>query len=929
MPFGKHHPLALIVIVVACCSSSAQQYTISTVAGGAPPPNAASALTVGIGLPTGVAADAAGNIYFSTLNYVFKVDPAGTFTRLAGGARGGYSGDGGPAVNAQMNGAFGVAVDAAGNVFIADFGNNRVRKVSVNGTISTVAGTGQVGFGFSGDGGPAIAAQLDHPSAVAVDGAGNLFIADTSNFRIRKVAIDGTITTVAGNGRGYGGDGGSAVNAQLANPQGIAIDSSGNLFIADVRNNRVRKVDASGIITTVAGNGQQGYSGDGATAVNAQLNRPQSVVVDAAGNLFIADSCNTRIRKVTPAGLITTIAGTGQAGYSGDGGSASSAQLNVPSAITLDAAGNLLIADNNNSRIRKMTPAGSMTTVAGNGQYGYSGDSGPSTSAQLFNPYGVAIDAAGNLLIADSGNNNVRKVSAAGIITTATGASVTGSGACCPYLLRGVGSDSGGSLFITDAAHGQVRRVAANGSSAVVAGIGQQGYAGDGGLATSAQLNSPNAVTVDAAGNLYITDQGNNRIRKVSTTGVISTAAGNGQFGNSGDGGLATSAQLNLSCSYQCGGVALDAQGNLLFADYGNHRIRKVSTNGVISTVAGNGNPGFGGDGGSATAASLYYPASVALDAAGNLYIADNGNGVIRKVSPGGTISTIAGNGEGGYAGDGGPAIYAEFNNPSCVAVDAAGNVYVADSFNSAIRMLTPIQGSSPVIPANSVVDGAAYRGSVAPGGIASVFGTNLSASTANSAALPLTTTLGGTTLTLGGKAVPLFYVSPTQIDFQVPWELAGTTQASIVAGTAGGTTAPQAASVSVASPGIFTDDSSGRGPGVVTITATGQPVTAATPAPRGQYITIYCSGLGPVSNQPATGAAAPFGQVSNTTLTPNVTIGGGPATTVQFSGLTPGFVGLYQVNVLVPVGTTPGPAVPILVTIGGVSSNTVTIAVL
>jgi len=433
-----------------------------------------------------------------------------------------FRGDGGPATAAALYYPRGVAVDAAGNLYIADSSSNRIRKVTSGGTITTVAGNGQAGY--SGDGGPATAAMLGGPAGVAVDAAGNLYIADSGNYRVRKVTPAGTITTVAGNGQqGYSGDGGPATAASLAGPSGVAVDAAGNLYAADRDNDRIRKVTTDGIITNFAGNGSKRLAGDGQAAVGASLNRPAGVALDAAGGLYIADSENNRIRKVTPTGTITTLAGNGQYGYSGDGGPATAASLS-PGGVAVDAAGNLYIADYGNDRIRKVTPAGTITTVAGNGQWGYSGDGGPATAASLNRPYGVAVDATGNLYIADGQNSRIRKVTPAGTITT-------------------------------------------------VAGNGQWGYSGDGGPATGTSLSDPRGVAVDAAGNLYIADSSNYRIRKVTPAGTIITVAGNGQGGYSGDGGPATAASLFLPPA-----VAVDAAGNLYIADTGNDRIRKVLT---------------------------------------------------------------------------------------------------------------------------------------------------------------------------------------------------------------------------------------------------------------------------------------------------------------------------------------------------------------
>jgi sugar lactone lactonase YvrE len=679
--------------------------TIRTFAG-ALSPEGVAATDAALNRPGKVAVDAAGNLFIAdTFNHrVREVSASGVITTVAGTGSPGYSGDGGAATSARLNGPDGVAVDADGDLFIADHDNQRVREVSASGVITTVAGTGT--YGYSGDGGAATSARLSYPSGVAVDAAGNLFIADSYNYRVRKVSASGVITTVAGNGiYGYSGDGGAATAAQLYLPQGLAVDAADNLFIADYRNQRVRKVSAGGVITTVAGTGTSGYSGDGGAATSARLYDPEGVAVGAAGTLFIADTDNHRVREVSASGVITTAAGTGTPGYSGDGGDATSARLNGPTGVAVGANGDLFIADFYNYRVRKVSASGAITTVAGNGTAGYftgyGGDGGAATSALLYYPAGVAVDAAGNLFIADTANQRVRKVSASGVISTVAGNGTPGySGDGGPATAAqlagpsGVAVDGAGNLFIADNGNERVRKVSATGVITTVAGNGTPGYSGDGGAATSARLSRPLGVAVDAAGNLFIADSSNNRVRKVSVSGVITTVAGTGTSGYSGDGGPATSAWLSYPS-----GVAVDAAGDLFIADSSNNGVRRVSASGVITTVAGNGRYGYSGDGGPATSAQLYFPQGVAVGAAGDLFIADSYNDRVRKVSAGGVITTVAGTGSYGYSGDGGPATSAQLYRPEGVAVGAAGSLFVADNGNSCVRkvsVVTALQLSAP-----------------------------------------------------------------------------------------------------------------------------------------------------------------------------------------------------------------------------------------
>jgi sugar lactone lactonase YvrE len=336
----------------------------------------------------------------------------GTITTIAGtGGDAGYTGDGAAATSAKLDNPRKIALDSSGDIYIADTVNNAIRKVTIStGIITTVAGTGTPGY--SGNKGVATSATLNSPNGVALDSSGNLYIADTGNNVIRKVtASSGVITTVAGNGTsGYSGNNGAAASATLNSPNGVALDSSGNLYIADTSNGVIRKVTASsGVITTVAGSGSSGYSGDGGSATSAKLTIPNGVAVDSSGNIYIADTGNNVIREVS-SGVIATVAGSGTSGYSGDNGAATSAKLSIPYGVAVDSSGNIYIADTGNNVIREITASsGDITTVVGNGTSGYSGDDGATTSAELNSPYGTAVDSSGNIYIADSGNNVIRK----------------------------------------------------------------------------------------------------------------------------------------------------------------------------------------------------------------------------------------------------------------------------------------------------------------------------------------------------------------------------------------------------------------------------------------------------------------------------------------------------------------------------------------
>lgn len=347
--------------------------------------------------------------------------------------------------------------------------------------IATIAGTTVAGF--SGDNGPATAAQLYGPLGIAVDSAGNIYFADRFNDRVRKINTTGTITTIAGTGTGgYNGDEIAATTAQLNDPFGVAVDNAGNVYVADHSNHRVRKISNLGIITTVAGTGTGGYNGDDIAATTAQLNEPRGVAVDKFGHLFIADQANNRVRQITlSTGIISTIAGNGTQGFSGDGGPATAAMLNGPYAMAADTFHNLYICDVDNQRIRKINWAGVITTVAGTGVGSYNTDGIPATNAQLNEPIGIAINAGGEIFIADAWNERIRKISLDGIISTYAGIGTAGMGldsvsatACAFYYPYGIAINSAGNVYICDQGNQRIRRTYQAGVG--VAGITKEGF---------------------------------------------------------------------------------------------------------------------------------------------------------------------------------------------------------------------------------------------------------------------------------------------------------------------------------------------------------------------------------------------------------------------------------------------------------------------
>jgi trimeric autotransporter adhesin len=642
-------------------------------------------------------------------------------------AGGGITGVPALSPNTSIGGPEAVVKDAAGNTYILDNFVSRIFKVDTSGNLTIFAGNGTPGF--SGDGGPANKAQLNNPSDMCIDTAGNIYVADSDNSVIRKIATDAqhTITTVAGVAGiwDYNGDGIPATTAYLNVPDGVSVDSTGNIFIGDRFNHIVRKVTPGGTITTFAGKAPvggvrfPGFSGDGTSAVGAQLHDPWGVFVDKNGNLFIADSTNHVIRKVT-AGIITTFAGTpGVTGFvTGDAGPATAAKLNTPHGVFVDGSLNLFISDHENHAVREVpavttvTPprtAGHMYTIAGSGSKGYAGDSGSATSAKLAHPSNVLVDASGNVFIADTDSDALREVpavSTAGpppmtaffIYTLAgNGHPFWGGDGGAPTngelgFQAGVASDGSGNIFIADTLSDVIREVS-GGAIQTVAGIPNfDGYNQDGALAINSAVNVPNGVFVDNSGNLFIADTGNCLIREVSA-GSISTVAGSvpnpntnpPSCGFSGEGLLATNAQLNAPNS-----VFVDGSGNIFIADTGNHVIREVATTGIIQTVAGTAQKaGYNAadEGAVATTALLNHPDGIFVDAFGNLFIADTNNYIIREVPAlngngmiAGHIYTVAGIPQSaGYNGDG-VATSINLSSPTSVLVDAAGNIFIADS---------------------------------------------------------------------------------------------------------------------------------------------------------------------------------------------------------------------------------------------------------
>ncbi|MGI8686766.1 MAG: SMP-30/gluconolactonase/LRE family protein [Acidimicrobiales bacterium] len=584
----------------------------------------------------------------------------------------------------------------AGELFVADPASNVVRAIRLSdGMERVVAGNGSQAFVPEDAGGTeALSTGLYGPVSIAFDPAGNLYIAESSGGRIRKVTPGGGISIVAGNsGQGYSGDGGPATSATFSYPEAVAVDGAGNLFVADSLNHRIRRVDgATGVITTFAGTGEAGDGGDGGAATAARLRQPQALAVDLSGtSLLVADTGNARIRRIDLAtGVITTVAGTGTVGSSGDGGAATAAELRDPAGITPHTGGGFVIADTGNHRIRSVDASGRITLIAGNGTRHYGEDGVPATDTNLFAPEGVAVGPDGRIYVGDTRASRVRIIDLDGYIYAIGGTyyphwngEVTGPTAQISPP-RGVAVAASGDVYISDTSTHLIRRLrASDGYLLRVAGTGNYGDTGDGGPATSAELGAPAGITLAADGDVVFADDAKNKVRRIDVaSGVITTVAGTGDRGFSGDGGPASAAMLAGPTD-----VAVAPDGSVLVADQGNHRVRRVGVDGTITTVAGTGSDTASGNGGPATQAALPWPTGLAVATDGTTYVSDTGYGKVRRIDPRGIVTTYAGSGTSyGRPGDGGPALSAELRSPWGLDLDDAGNLYIADAFSFAVR---------------------------------------------------------------------------------------------------------------------------------------------------------------------------------------------------------------------------------------------------
>lgn len=736
----KLFTIASLATMILLPSLMAQDYVITTVAGSMPVGSGGPVSKVYLRGPEAVTMDNAGNVYIADSQHhrVYKIDPTGTATLVIGKLMyGTTAGDKGPAANASIGIPSGMVFDSKGNLYIADRNQHRIRKIDSKGVVTTYAGFGD--GRFVGDGRAATLADLNAPRGLAVDSNDNLYLADTSNNRIRKVdAETGIITTVAGTTSGFAGDGGPARKAKLKAPEDVVFDSDGNMYIADTGNNRIRMVNTKGIISTIAGTGVDDATGDGFRAEIATLNAPAGVQIDGNGNLWVADRKNNRLRMInlstgmisTPIGAFssnrtpgikapnrifidktsgriyipesasTDTFGTDQVqvyhpdrGLVGrfvgaprmaqSGQVATEAVLSDVFGVAVDTQGDIYFSEPANNRVMKVDKTGYLSVLAGTGVSGAAGDRGPAEMARLKNPTGLAVDTAGNLYIADTGNNRIRMVTQGGTITTVVGPGLT----CAPNPSSPISRTNSPNL---------------NGSA-------PSGYAGDGLEATDCRvrLKAPRGVAVDRVGNLYVADTGNHIVRKVALSGKINTFAGQpGASGNAGDGGAALDAYLNYPTF-----VAVDATGRRVWigdgytpttekdrSNAGNAAVRMVEDGVILSYAGVGGTSGDNAEGTNAWLRRMRQPGGIAMDSAGNLYISDTKNMVVRQVNTSMKATNFAGTKSNNsnwwwfYSGDGGPANKARLCQPAGLAISANDDLFIADQCNGLIRKVSKQQ---------------------------------------------------------------------------------------------------------------------------------------------------------------------------------------------------------------------------------------------
>ncbi|HEY1791373.1 MAG TPA: hypothetical protein VGG34_00530, partial [Opitutaceae bacterium] len=602
-----------------------------------------------------------------------------TFTTLAGTPYNAVAVDG-TGAGARFIEPYAVALDSSGNAYVTDEATNSIRKVTPAGVVTTFAG--QNGTAGTADG-TGTSAQFYAPAGIVIDSGGNLFVADSGNQTIRKVTPAGVVTTFAGSPGKTGSLDGTGTAATFGGPSGMGIDGSNNIYVSDEISDVIRKITPQGVVTTIAGAVGIAGSADGPGS-GARFNSPYGLTADPAGNVYVADSINNTIRAITPAGVVSTLAGKLNSFGSVDG-TGNAAEFYYPVAVSVDGSGNLYVTDYNNNTIRKVTQAGAVTTFAGRtGVYGYVDGTG--SQAEFDEPWGTAIDPSGNIYLADLGNYEVRKITASATTSTLAGTPdmghADGTGAAAEfYLPSGVGVDPSGNVFVADQSNDVIRKITPAGVVTTFAGTPGSNGSADG-TGPAAQFNFPYGLAVDGSGNVYVADKGNNTIRKITPAGVVTTLAGTPGAGGSAN-GTGAAATFNQPL-----GVAVDAAGNVYVSEGNSETIRKITPSGAVTTLAGTAGASGSADG-TGAAARFALPIGLTVDPAGNVYVADATNDEVRKITPAGVVTTVAGSAQQAGSADG-TGSNARFFYPTGVVIDPSGNLYLSDYSNNEIRMITP-----------------------------------------------------------------------------------------------------------------------------------------------------------------------------------------------------------------------------------------------
>jgi uncharacterized protein (TIGR03437 family) len=828
--------------------------------------------------PYAVARDGAGNLYIGEIARIRKIDTHGVITTIAGTGVPGESGDGGVATAAEINYVGDIAIDSQGNLYFSE-DQVRIRRIAPDGTISSVAAD-------------------DNAAGLAFDLQDQLYVAEPNNARVRVITKDGSISTYAGTGSpGYGGEGGPATQAQLNQPVDLAFDASGNLYIADGQ--RVAKIDTHGVLTRIAGDPSLAIgipSQDEVPATQSSLTA-SSVATDPQGDVFVA---TPRVRKITPDGIIHAFAGFEESNpqpFTEACGDALKATVRA-GGMRADASGDVFFINLLASRLEEATPAGKISTIAGAGPNLFTGDGGGAAAATFASPNAIAFDQQGNLYVADTNNNRIRRIDATGKVST-----VVGSGgpvynqdpACSPdqsSFLRnpqGVAVDAASDIFIADTGKNRVLKVAPDGTQSVIA----------------TQLSSPQGVLADSAGNVFVTNSGNSALLKINPSGAIQTLWTNGAIGS----------------------MAMDNAGDLFFSA-GTSVERISSASGAISPVAGTGEFSFSAaPGGVSPIQEIGGASAVALDAAGSIYVADEGKAVIQRISVHCALAV-----------DGG----ATLRQPAGLAFDAKGNLYISDALQGTIWIGAPTPapanesptpyfgrtGIQSAAPANLVTligepPALPIEAPIAPGELLRIRGVCIGpfdpVFDGFGSGGALSTSAEGTQILFNGTAAPLIFVSSGQIIAEAPFELDGQFQVPVEL-TYKGVAIQSSIPVQAANPAVFTVSNQPSGPAIA-LNQDGTLNSAANPAPAGSIVVLYATGTGQTA-PPGSDGAQPPGSVRPAPKLPVLVTIGSENADIFYAGDAPGFVGLTQLNIGVPKSIVGGGAQPITLEVGAFPLN-------